>query len=187
MVRCNRNAQKSDPPEVLNLRSPNPYSEKIASQVLALIEDGETIASIARMEGMPPAHTIRKWQKGDVNGVPADFSTRFEKAAKIRLWGFVDDLIQLPRDIDPNHPGELQRARLECENRRWLLSKLLRTQFGDQSKVELGGETGEALVDQMQREKREAQERSRRMVGKLSEEDRQTIQKIAHKSLQLGI
>jgi transcriptional regulator with XRE-family HTH domain len=116
------------------------YSEEIADQLLEHIENGGTIASACKLDGMPSPSTLRRWRKGDGQGVSEDFAERFEKALTIRLEGFVDDLLQLPRDIDPDHPGELQRARLECENRRWLLSKMLRKQFGDRSAVDMGGQ-----------------------------------------------
>ena len=105
------------------------YSEEIAEQILEHIEDGGTIASACKLGGMPSPSTLRRWRRGEGQGVSEDFAERFKKALTIRLEGFVDDLLQLPRDIDPDHPGELQRARLECENRRWLLSKMLRQKF----------------------------------------------------------
>jgi transposase-like protein len=116
------------------------YSEEVAAQILEHIEDGGTIASACKLDGMPCPSTLRRWRKGDGQGVSEDFGERFEKALTIRLEGFVDDLLQLPRDIDPDHPGELQRARLECENRRWLLSKMLREKFGERTAVDMGGQ-----------------------------------------------
>ena len=102
------------------------YSKEVAAQILEHIEDGGTIASVCKLDGMPSQSTLRRWRKGEGQGVAEDFAERFEKALTIRLEGFVDDLLQIPRDIDTDSPGDLQRARLECENRRWLLSKMLR-------------------------------------------------------------
>jgi transposase-like protein len=122
------------------------YSEEIADQILEHIENGGTIASACKLDGMPSASTLRRWRRGKGQGVSEDFGERFEKALTIRLEGFVDDLLlQLPRDIDPDHPGELQKARLECENRRWLLSKMLRDKFGERTGVDIGGQKANPL------------------------------------------
>ncbi len=121
------------------------YSEEIADQILEHIEDGGTIESACKPAGMPSARTLRRWRKGECESVSENFGERFDEALSIRLEGFVDDLLQIPRDIDPDSPGELQRARLECENRRWLLSKMLRSQFGDRASVDLSAEVHNPL------------------------------------------
>jgi hypothetical protein len=127
------------------------------------------------MDGMPSASTLRRWRRGDGQGVSEDFGARFEKALTIRLEGFVDDLLQLPRDIDPDHPGELQRARLECENRRWLLSKMLREKFGERTAVDMGGQK-ENPLDLGKREP----------FVFASEEAKALVRKAAHIEMQAG-
>lgn len=124
------------------------YSDEVAAQILEHIEEGGTIASACELEGMPSPSTLRRWRKGKGKGqgVAEDFGERFDAALSIRLEGFVDDLLQIPRDIDTDSPGELQRARLECENRKWLLSKMLRKQFGDRTAVDVGGQEENPLV-----------------------------------------
>jgi hypothetical protein len=107
--------------------------------------------------------------------VSEDFGERFEKALTIRLEGFVDDLLQLPRDIDPDHPGELQRARLECENRRWLLSKMLRDKFGERTGVDIGGQKANPL---------ELGKREPFVFA--SEEAKALVRKAAHIEMQAG-
>jgi transposase-like protein len=151
------------------------YSEEIAAQILEHIEDGGTIASACKLNGMPSPSTLRRWRKGEGQGVSEDFGDRFEKALTIRLEGFVDDLLQLPRDIDPDHPGELQRARLECENRRWLLTKMLRNQFGERTAVDMGGQKENPL----DLDKREP-------FVFASEEAKALVRKAAHIELQAG-
>jgi hypothetical protein len=107
--------------------------------------------------------------------VSEDFGERFEAALTIRLEGMADDLIQLPRDIDPDHPGELQRARLECENRRWLLSKMLRQKFGERTAVDMGGQKDNPL-DLGKREP----------LVFASEEAKALVRKAAHIEMQAG-
>jgi hypothetical protein len=170
------------------------YSEKIADQILEHIADGGTIASACKLDAMPSPSTLRRWRRGEGQGVPEDFGERFEKALTIRLEGFVDDLLQIPRDIDPDHPGELQRARLECENRRWLLSKMLRTQFGERTAVDVSGQKENPLDLGKPEPFVFASEEARKMVikaahiemqaggGKSNEESRRRLQRMAEES-----
>jgi hypothetical protein len=127
------------------------------------------------LEGVPSPSTLRRWRRGEGQGGSEDFGERFEKALTIRLEGFVDDLLQLPRDIDPDHPGELHRARLECENRRWLLSKMLRQKFGERTAVDMGGQRDNPL----DLDKREP-------FVFASEEAKALVRKAAHIEMQAG-
>lgn len=162
------------------------YSEEVANAILDLIEDGETLSSIARRDDMPNRSTITRWGKGQGAGVSEDFPARYEAALKVRLHGFVEDLIQIPRDADPTDNGAIQLARLECENRRWLLVKLHRDQFGDQSKVELGGETGEEVIRKLKEIERQRNEQIRKDFELMPPEEREQFQQLVHRNLQRG-
>lgn len=172
------------------LRNPRvAYSEDLASQILDLIENGETLSSISRMDGMPSRNTLRKWTRGEGLGVAKDFPERFEMAIRVRLEGFVDDLLQIPREADPNHPGELARAKLECDNRRWLLSKMIPERFGERSQLELGTQLSPATVgelEQLRQERQRGQDASERLAKNMTDEEREFFRKIVHRQLQEG-
>ena len=162
------------------------YTEYLAETILDLIENGGTITSVCRANGMPSPSTLRRWPKGEGQGVAEDFPERFETALQGQLENFVDDRIQLPRDVNIDHPGAVQPVKLECENRRWLLSKMLRGQYGDQSKVELGVETGNALAARLVREEEEQDKASARAMQSLSSDDHATLQRSVHKVIALA-
>jgi len=44
----------------------------------------------------------------------------------------------------------VQRARLMCDNRKWLLSKMLPKQFGDKVTQEITGEDGGAVISRIE-------------------------------------
>lgn len=54
------------------------YSEKVADQILEHIEDGGTIESACKLDGMPSARTLRRWRKGECESVAKDFAERFD-------------------------------------------------------------------------------------------------------------
>jgi hypothetical protein len=126
------------------------YESEVARKILERLASGESLRSICRDERMPPPSTVRGWVLDDRDG----FATAYERARMLGCYAIADEMIEIASDdagdVRTDKEGRIvvnnanvQRARLQIETKRWLLSKFMPAQFGD--KVELHGPGGSAL------------------------------------------
>lgn len=133
------------------------YTEEIAEEILDRLAEGESLESICDDPFMPNATTVLKWAhdtEGKRSGAP-EFSQRYTRARAIGYSLMADEIIAIGDEemtladgsVDN---GAVQRARLQCENRKWLLSKLLPKQFGDKVTAEITGDPDAPLVTRIE-------------------------------------
>lgn len=83
------------PKTALKKRGRNPlYSEKLASQIIELIEKGVSEAKIGKMAGMPDARTILRWK----DKYP-EFCRRSARARKVSAGTFREEALNVARDV----------------------------------------------------------------------------------------
>jgi transposase-like protein len=98
----------------------------VRQAVLDGLEHGHTLRAVCRGIGMPEPSTVLKWIKED----PEGFGKQYARAREIGYETMADDLVDMVRNTEPQ-PGEVQRARLEMDTVKWLLSKALPKIYGD--------------------------------------------------------
>jgi hypothetical protein len=116
---------------------PTAYTEAIAERICNELADGKSLPRICEPEDMPAPRTVRQWVLEDREG----FSARYARAREAQAWGWADEINDIGDDSSldiietDNGPRVntevVQRSKLRCDNRKWLLSKLLPKQFGD--------------------------------------------------------
>jgi hypothetical protein len=93
---------------------------------------------------------VRKWARKD----PAGFGAEYGRARSNGHELMAEEIIEIgDSDILVNGLPDnalVQRNRLMCDNRKWLLSKLLPRQFGDKVTQELTGDPDRPLVTMIQ-------------------------------------
>lgn len=129
---------------------PTKYTKALADKILHLVSEGYSINKISAMDGMPHRSTIHQW----IFDKP-EFSDKYVKAKDIGLRVWADEIIDIADDsggdvqIRVNDKGQeyevtdnerINRARLRCDSRRWLLSKLVPKKYGDKVDVTTDGE-----------------------------------------------
>jgi hypothetical protein len=126
------------------------YSEEILELILDRITAGESLRSICRDPAMPDEMAVRKW----VRKWPDTVGSQYARAREMGLESVAEEVIEIgDADITVNGIPDnalVQRARLMCDNRKWLLSKLLPRQFGDKVTQELTGDPDRPLVTMIQ-------------------------------------
>jgi hypothetical protein len=135
---------------------PSRYTQEIADEICRRLADGEGLKEICRTPGMPSEAAVRSWALNDYQ----DFAAPYEQARQIQFHRWADEILsiaddsrqdislrQLPdgttaRVVDHEH---INRSRLKIDSRKWLLSKLLPSKFGDRVATELTGAGGRAI------------------------------------------
>lgn len=125
---------------------PSSFRPEVGAEVCRRMAAGETRNQICKDESMPHSGTIRAW----IDSNP-DFAAQYARAFDLLLEHYAEEIIDIgddgtndwmERDIR-NNKGEvvgtlrvvdqenINRSRLRCDNRKWLLSKLARHRYGD--------------------------------------------------------
>lgn len=113
------------------------YSAELADEVCALIAEGKSLRQITEMPGMPSRRFVQKW----MTRYP-DFREKYECAMMLLAEWWAHEIIDIADDrtgdftIDEDGRRtvdyeNIQRSRLRCDQRRWLLSKILPKRYGD--------------------------------------------------------
>jgi hypothetical protein len=117
-----------------------------ADLICSKIADGYTLRQIAKIIDCE-ASAITCWVRQD-----DEFATQYARAREIQAELFGDELIEIADDgsndwmeregvvvADHEH---IQRSKLRCDNRKWLMSKMLPKKYGDRVVNEHTGADG---------------------------------------------
>jgi hypothetical protein len=124
------------------LGRPTSYTPEIAAIICQRIALGESLRSICRDEGMPPAPTVCEWAISNRQG----FSEQYAQAREIGLDLMAMETIEIAdtpqigekRKIDADGKVEvttgdmIEHRRLRVDTRKWYLSKLAPKRYGEQ-------------------------------------------------------
>lgn len=129
---------------------PSLYTPELAALICERLAAGETLRAICRDEIMPSPQTVLGWKRAD-----RQFSEQYDAARRAGYELMADELLDIADDgtndyvererengtkhvvFDAEH---VQRSRLRCDNRKWLLSKALPKIYGDKIQHTGGGE-----------------------------------------------
>lgn len=116
------------------------YTDDLAEQIASMIaEDGKSFSEACAAAGVS-RRTARSWIERN-----PEFEHKIEIASRLRVDGFVDDMVSLAdgvRSSDSN--AEVQAARLAIDTRKWVAAKLLPSRYGDA--LQLTGAGGKDLM-----------------------------------------
>jgi hypothetical protein len=142
------------------------YSDALADQICARLEQGESLNAICKDDGMPDERTVRGWARDDYKG----FFPKYARAREIGYLKVADELLEIADDarndwMDKHIRGEtirviddecVKRSQLRVETRKWLLSKMLPKVYGDKLQTEHSGSV--AVTDTVDRPPNETRE-----------------------------
>lgn len=125
---------------------PSLYSRELAETICLLMANGNSLAQIVKMPGMPARATINRW----ILEKP-EFRELYTRARDDLVQFWADETIEIADDksgdtilqssergefITPNS-ANVARDKLRVDARRWLISKLAPGQYGDKPTVEV--------------------------------------------------
>ena len=127
------------------------YSPDLAAKICDLIAEGESLRTIGEMEGMPARRTVRGWLEAH---------PQFERTYAIarRWWAqsIEEELAELAgksqqiaanaAQAGVNENAAIAALRCEIDSKKWLLSKIAPSVYGDRISQEITGANGRDLI-----------------------------------------
>jgi hypothetical protein len=133
---------------------PSIRTRAIEDRICTGVANGESMTRICRDVGMPEKATVFRWLAED----PA-FQNRYRIAKEMMAEAMAEDILAIADDdshdtietkagVVPNREW-IERSKVRCDNRRWLMSKLLPKKYGDKAAIEHSGAvaTGMTLAE----------------------------------------
>lgn len=108
-------------------------TEAQKDEVIERVSVGETISAISADEHMPATSTIwLELQRDDA------FSDRYAKAKEKQLLRMEEDLLAIADNVSTVSRAEVDRARLQIDARKWVMSKRLPKKYGERVEQAIG-------------------------------------------------
>lgn len=111
----------------------HPYCTVTCEHICRFISEGKTLSLVARIEGMPPVHTIFAWQREY-----PEFRKQMKDARTARAEYFADKAIDTAEE---SKESRVQSDRLKTDTYKWAAEVNDRDTYGKQTKM-----SGEGLA-----------------------------------------
>lgn len=131
------------------LGRPTLYCEAIAEEICDRLSEGESLRSICngpmnfdplidedRHSHLPNIQTVMNWALNPEH----DFFARYAQAREAQAEGMADRMMEAAE----NYP-DVQRAKLVCDNIKWIASRLIPHRYGDRLEAAITDPGGHAL------------------------------------------
>ncbi len=120
---------------------PSDYTPEMDDKICELIASGKSLSEICAVDGMPHRDTVYTWM-----GANKAFADRYRSSFEARgeLLGL--EIVQISDEaaIDPT-TEKTQAAKLRCDARKWVASKLYPHKFGDKVSADVKV-TGQIII-----------------------------------------
>lgn len=126
---------------------PSTYTDELAIEFCSRLVDGTSVRTVCKSEDMPVTSTIFKW----LSEKP-EFSERYAKAKSMAVEALAEECFDIADDgtndwMEINDKeGEcvgykinsesIQRSRLRVDTRKWYLSKIAPSKYGEKQQIE---------------------------------------------------
>lgn len=131
---------------------PSKYTEELAALFCARISNGESLRKICKDEDMPSAPTVFNWMR-----THEVFLKQYARACEERTEAMAEDMQEIAENVDLKNGLSVQKARLQIDTMKWLMSKQKPKKYGDKLDVTsdgkalptpiYGGKSGESTKD----------------------------------------
>lgn len=117
---------------------PSDFTQEAADKICALISEGKSLRTIAKVEGMPSTETMYNWMR-----LFPEFLERYARAKEDQADAFAEEMLDLADDdtVDTN------RSRLQIDTRKWLAMKLKPKKYGERITQEHTGDAFSSLAE----------------------------------------
>ena len=123
----------TEPKPLAGIGRPSDYTPEIAEAVCERLEAGQSLAEVARAEGMPGRSTVYQWLEKH-----PEFADRYARARARQADTFADDIIAIADEKDE----DANSRRIRIDARKWLAGKQRPKVYGDKVTQEVSGPDG---------------------------------------------
>ncbi len=121
------------------------FTPELGEKICAALAAGQSILAIARLEGMPPESTIRRWGRNPKWSC-GEFVAEYARAREDNAHHHFDRLQEIEarleqEDIDPH------AARVLLDSMKWRLAKQVPRSYGDRTALEVSGRVERPALD----------------------------------------
>lgn len=118
-------------------------TDKIETEILARLQQGETLSSICRADQMPTNKTVARWQRED-----SELDDRIIRARQSGVWALFDRAMD---EINDCRTDQIPLVREKLTHLRWVMTRLAPSEFGNQSKLKIEVDPAPTFVDVLRR------------------------------------
>lgn len=138
---------------------PSKFDEDIFNAIVERISSGESLREICRSDDkFPDERTVRRWV---VDDNPPGVAPRYARARELQCEAWADWLVEesskskLGEKTETDENGNVvkvttgdtvERSRLACDTRKWLLSKLVPKRYGERLTTDTTISASDSLV-----------------------------------------
>lgn len=131
---------------------PTEFSDELWLVICDRLSDGQSLRKICEDPEMPSKTSVFRWLRDNKK-----LSDQYARAKEESADSFAEDMLEIAREADVKNGNAVQRARLEIDTMKWLMSKQKPKKYGD--KLDLtsdgkalptpiyGGKSGESTKD----------------------------------------
>lgn len=109
--------------------------------VIAKIDEGYDLHQIEKMPGMPSHQAIVQWMQKD-----NEAASRYARARERRADRLAREIMDIADNVDKRDPAAVNAARLQCDVRKWYLSKTMPEKYGENAQITLAAKPSTALA-----------------------------------------
>lgn len=115
------------------LGRPTDYTKDMADKICEKISGGLSLRAICAEPGMPARGTVYRWLIEN-----ADFQDQYARAREEQADSFADEIIDIADSVAPE-TGEVAKAKLQIDARKWKASKMAPKKYGDKVEQQITG------------------------------------------------
>lgn len=115
---------------------PSVFSQELVDKICELIANGMSLRAVCSQEGMPSAFTVCKWLSEN-----EEFSKQYARAREEQADSFADEIIDIADSVAPE-AGEVAKAKLQIDARKWKASKMAPKKYGDKQEIDVKSSDG---------------------------------------------
>lgn len=105
---------------------PSEFTEELAQRICFEITNGKSLRTVLKEDDMPSGPTVFKWMREHES-----FLKQYTRACEERTEAMLEDMQEIAESVDLKNGLSVQKARLQIDTMKWIMSKQKPKKYGD--------------------------------------------------------